>query len=151
MIDRYMLMQHLRCHPDPRGNVCSLELTELRCCKNMMQFLISSAENSWRVLGGSVSSQAVALNEVTTSEPTILVLGSEGTGLRALVERSCTQLVKISGNIPVHVSAGLEDVETEEFQSFLAVEGLNVSVAAGVMLHHLIGTNNSKTTVDVEA
>ncbi|KAB1222686.1 hypothetical protein CJ030_MR2G007443 [Morella rubra] len=30
----------------------------------------------------------------------------------------------------------------EEFRSFLAVESLNVSVAAGVLLHHLIGSNH---------
>ena len=29
-----------------------------------------------------------------------------------------------------------------EFGSFLAVESLNVSVAAGVLLHHLIGNND---------
>ncbi|XP_076917980.1 uncharacterized protein LOC143578211 [Bidens hawaiensis] len=127
-----------------KASAGSLELTELRSCKNMMQFLASSAENGWRVLGGSVSSRAMAIKEVTTDEPTILVLGSEGTGLRPLVERSCTQLVKIPGNMPVHLSAGLEDVETK---SFVAVESLNVSVAAGVLLHHLAG---SKTAVNVE-
>lgn len=133
-----------------KASAGSLELMELRCCKNMMQFLVSSAENGWRVLGGSVASRAIPLNEVASGSPTILVLGSEGTGLRPLVERSCTQLIKIPGNIPVDVSAGVEDdAETlvtnpncsgEEFRSFLAVESLNVSVAAGVLLHHLIGS-----------
>nr|GEW34776.1 rRNA methyltransferase 1, mitochondrial [Tanacetum cinerariifolium] len=99
-----------------KASAGSLELTELRSCKNMMQFLVSSAENGWRVIGGSVAPRAVGLNEVTTGEPTILVLGSEGTGLRPLVERSCTQLVKIPGNIPVHLGPGLEDAETEGLQ-----------------------------------
>lgn len=127
-----------------KASAGSLELTELRSCKNMMQFLVSSAENGWRVLGGSVSSRAMPLGEVAAGEPTVLVLGSEGMGLRPLVERSCTQLVKIPGNIPVHLSVGSEDGEAEEFRSFLAVESLNVSVAAGVLLNHLVGTNNSK-------
>ncbi|KAM7515456.1 hypothetical protein LguiA_005039 [Lonicera macranthoides] len=127
-----------------KASAGSLELTELRSCKNMMQFLVSSAENGWRVLGGSVSSRAVSLNEVASGEPTILVLGSEGTGLRPLVERSCTQLIKIPGNVAVNVGPGFEDVETvgEDFRSFMAVESLNVSVAAGVLLHHLIGSNS---------
>lgn len=138
-----------------KASAGALELTELRSCKNMMQFLVSSAENGWRVLGGSVSLKAVPLNEIGTGEPTILVLGSEGTGLRPLVERSCTELIRISGNIPVNVSAGFEDAETaemdqrgsgEEFQSFMAVESLNVSVAAGVLLHHLVGSNKSNTS-----
>uniref|UniRef100_A0A6N2KRF8 rRNA methyltransferase 1, mitochondrial n=1 Tax=Salix viminalis TaxID=40686 RepID=A0A6N2KRF8_SALVM len=135
-----------------KASAGSLELMELRYCKNMMQFLVSSAENGWRVLGGSVSSKAVSLIEVLPGQPTILVLGSEGTGLRPLVERSCTQLVRIPGNIPVDATVGGGDVvEGEEinlecssagFRSFLAVESLNVSVAAGVLLHHLIGNNN---------
>nr|KYP67481.1 hypothetical protein KK1_023823 [Cajanus cajan] len=136
-----------------KASAGSLELMELRYCKNMMQFLVSSAENGWRVLGGSVSSKAISLNEVVPGLPTILVLGSEGTGLRPLVERSCTQLVRIPGNIPFDSSNNELDGENgglnsqssgKEFLSFLAVESLNVSVAAGVLLHHLIG----KTLVD---
>ncbi|KAF5748540.1 hypothetical protein HS088_TW04G00495 [Tripterygium wilfordii] len=134
-----------------KASAGSLELMELRYCKNMMQFLASSAENGWRVLGGSVSSKAVPLNEITPGAPTILVLGSEGTGLRPLVERSCTQLVRIPGNISVDVTVGeVDDIEPaeesvgctgNEFRAFMAVESLNVSVAAGVLLHHFIGNN----------
>lgn len=125
-----------------KASAGSLELMELRSCKNMMQFLVNSSENGWRVIGGSVSSKAVSINEVEPNLPTILVLGSEGTGLRPLVERSCTDLVKIPGNMPC-VNEGIADVEKEDFRSFLAVESLNVSVAAGVLLHHLIGRSYS--------
>ncbi|KAJ6435456.1 hypothetical protein OIU84_000608 [Salix udensis] len=106
-----------------KASAGSLELMELRYCKNMMQFLVSSAENGWRVLGGSVSSKAVSLSEFESP-----------------------------GNIPVDATVGGGDVvEGEEinlecstagYRSFLAVESLNVSVAAGVLLHHLIGNNN---------
>ncbi|KAJ4840010.1 hypothetical protein Tsubulata_035113 [Turnera subulata] len=140
-----------------KASAGSLELMELRYCKNMMQFLVSSAENGWRVIGGSVSSKAVPLNDILPGAPTILVLGSEGTGLRPLVERSCTQLVRIPGNIPVDVTVGgTDDVDAQEtnpdwssreFQSFLAVESLNVSVAAGVLLHHFTGSKNDETCV----
>ncbi|CAH9143743.1 unnamed protein product [Cuscuta epithymum] len=133
-----------------KASAGSLELMEVRSCKNMMQFLTSSSENGWRVLGGSVSSRAVPLTEVERGIPTVLVLGSEGTGLRPLVERSCTQLVRIPGSIPVDVRAKGEDedVVDEEtdsegssgnFKTYMAVESLNVSVAAGVLLHYLIG------------
>lgn len=141
-----------------KASAGSLELMELRYCKNMMQFLVSSAENGWRVLGGSVSSKAISLNEIEPGPPTILVLGSEGTGLRPLVERSCTQLVKIAGNIPSDLSTGdeLEGESTglnrespgKEFLSFLAVESLNVSVATGVLLHHLIGKRSVDSLPD---
>lgn len=134
-----------------KASAGSLELMELRACKNMMQFLSSSAENGWRVLGGSVSSRAVPLSEIAPGAPTVLVLGSEGTGLRPLVERSCTQLIKIPGSLPLDtVATGDEDTDSVDirgqvFPSFLAVESLNVSVAAGVMLHHLIGSNYDKS------
>ncbi|KAK1377656.1 tRNA/rRNA methyltransferase, SpoU [Heracleum sosnowskyi] len=143
-----------------KASAGSLELMELRSCKNMMQFLVSSADNGWRVLGGSVAPKAIPLDEVVPGSPTILVLGSEGTGLRPLVERSCTQLIKIPGNIPVDVSAGVEDDDetsesnqkcsAEEFRSFLAVESLNVSVAAGVLLHHLIGSKGDSQIQEAE-
>lgn len=138
-----------------KASAGSLELMELRSCKNMMQFLSKSVENGWRVLGGSVSSRAIPLNDVATGEPTILVLGSEGSGLRPLVEKSCTQLIKIPGDIPLGIPAvGIEgeDIDgrddrcsDEEFRSFMAVESLNVSVAAGVLLYHLVG--NSKCSL----
>lgn len=126
-----------------KASAGSLELMEIRSCKNMMQFLSNSIENGWRVLGGSVSSRAVPLNEVLPGEPTLLVLGSEGTGLRPLVERSCTQLIRIDGNLQEGESEGKE---REDFRSYLAVESLNVSVAAGVLLHHLIGNRYDKKT-----
>ncbi|CAA0840428.1 tRNA/rRNA methyltransferase (SpoU) family protein [Striga hermonthica] len=119
-----------------KASAGALELTELRSCRNMMRFLGSSAENGWRVLGGSVSPRAVPIGDVGPDKPTILVLGSEGTGLRPLVERSCSELIRIPGNQPV----GLVDEGADSgCREFLAVESLNVSVAAGVMLHHLIG------------
>ncbi|XP_078446735.1 tRNA/rRNA methyltransferase (SpoU) family protein [Wolffia australiana] len=124
-----------------KASAGSLEMIELRSCKNMMQFLASSAENGWRVLGGSVSSKAVPLGEVRTGVPTVLVMGSEGVGLRPLVERSCTDLVRICGG-----NAGGDGEEDggkisagRDSRPFLAVDSLNVSVAAGVLLYHLAG------------
>lgn len=133
-----------------KASAGSLELMELRYCKNMMQFLLSSAENGWRVLGGSVSSKAVSLDEIVPGPPTILVLGSEGTGLRPLVEKSCTDLVRIPGNIHAELTASELDGEAtgNEFQLFLAVESLNVSVAAGVLIHHLIGKKLEESLPD---
>ncbi|XP_026666140.2 rRNA methyltransferase 1, mitochondrial-like [Phoenix dactylifera] len=132
-----------------KASAGSLELIELLSCKNMMQFLSSSIENGWRVLGGSVSSRAIPLNEVEAGVPTILVLGSEGSGLRALVERTCTELIKIPGFMPGWVGTTEMDAQEkvqinsgQDLKSFHAVESLNVSVAAGVFLYHLIGHNS---------
>jgi 21S rRNA (GM2251-2'-O)-methyltransferase len=132
-----------------KASAGSLELIELLSCRNMMQFLSSSAENGWRVLGGTIANKAVPLSEVDTGVPTILVLGSEGTGLRPLVERSCTDLVKIPGNVDGLIGGADADTDAREdgdnfsgnpgSKSFFAVESLNVSVAAGVLLYHLAG------------
>ncbi|XP_068642488.1 uncharacterized protein [Aristolochia californica] len=135
-----------------KASAGALELVELRSCKNMMQFLTSSNENGWRVLGGSVSPRAISLNDVKTGVPTILVLGSEGSGLRPLVERSCTQLIRIPGSLPIEAPALQADDQVQtgrEYLSFLAVESLNVSVATGVLLYHLVG--NSASLVDTVA
>lgn len=131
-----------------KASAGSLELMELWYCKNMMKFLASSAENGWRVLGGSVSSRSIPVDAVSPGPPTILVLGSEGTGLRPLVERSCTELIRIPGNIPVDITAENNDGEAKEFRSFMAVESLNVSVAAGVLLHHFIGDNYKRDQIE---
>lgn len=130
-----------------KASAGSLELIEVRCCKNMMRFLSSSAENGWRVIGGSISSKSIPVNDVTPGAPTILVLGSEGIGLRPLVERSCTELIRIPGSIPVDIAAGTSDglepanidrrSYAGDFRPFTAVDSLNVSVAAGVLLYHL--------------
>ncbi|KAG8055483.1 hypothetical protein GUJ93_ZPchr0001g33063 [Zizania palustris] len=134
-----------------KASAGSLELIELLSCRNMMQFLSSSAENGWRVLGGTVAPKAIPLSEVAPGEPTILVLGSEGTGLRPLVERSCSHLVRIPGNVDGSVVGVDTDTDAGEegddysgnhdMKSFLAVESLNVSVAAGVLLYHLARKN----------
>ena len=60
--------------------------------------------------------------------------------------------VRIPGNIPVDIAAReVDDMEPtevdsgrlgEEFRSFLAVESLNVGVAAGVLLHHLTDSSH---------
>jgi 21S rRNA (GM2251-2'-O)-methyltransferase len=132
-----------------KASAGSLELIELLSCRNMMQFLSSSAENGWRVLGGTIANKAIPLSEVDIGVPKILVLGSKGTGLRPLVERSCTDLVNIPGNVDGLIGGVDADIDAGEeggsfssnpgLKSFFAVESLNVSVAAGVLLYHLAG------------
>ncbi|EJK54701.1 hypothetical protein THAOC_25651, partial [Thalassiosira oceanica] len=68
------------------------------------------------------------LDEVDPSSPTVLVLGSEGRGLRALVARSCTGFVGIPGGGVASSGDGTQS----------GVDSLNVSVTGGILLWHFV-------------
>ena len=74
------------------------------------------------------------LHEVEASAPTILVLGSEGRGLRTLVARACTGFVSIPGA----GGAGVAGDEGEGGTTQAGVDSLNVSVTGGIMLWHFL-------------
>lgn len=77
---------------------------------------------SVQVLGADAGRNALPCGSVRTDQPTVLVMGSEGYGLRTNVKRACTSLVEIPAGL------GLDaDV----------LDSLNVSVATGVLLHTL--------------
>lgn len=117
----------------------ALEVMEIQSCRNMMKFLETSVGNGWRAVGASSEMKAVPIQELEPGFPTILVLGNEGRGLRTNVKRSCTELVSIKGfgspfvpNFDSDLSEGSRDDELQ------AVDSLNVSVAAGILLHDLL-------------
>mmetsp|Transcript_15107 Transcript_15107/g.33044 ORF Transcript_15107/g.33044 Transcript_15107/m.33044 type:complete len:590 (+) Transcript_15107:163-1932(+) len=66
--------------------------------------------------------------------PTILVLGSEGHGLRSLVARSCTEFVRISGG----GESAAEEGQDATDDSPAGVDSLNVSVTGGILLWQLL-------------
>ena len=103
---------------------------------NMPQFLAACSANGWTVLGADMGDGAAAAggavpcSDVTVTGPTILVLGSEGEGLRTNVLRACDRLVCV----PRGAAPG--DAVAAEALAFM--DSLNVSVAAGVVLHSLL-------------
>ena len=58
--------------------------------------------------------------------PTILVLGNEGSGVRASVLKICTHLVKVDR---APCAAGNEE---------LSMDSLNVSATGGIVLYHFL-------------
>ncbi|KAF3639759.1 hypothetical protein FXO38_22484 [Capsicum annuum] len=81
------------------------------------------------------------LEPIVPAAPTILVLGNEETELRPLVESSDTELVRILENISVDIIAGQDEyaecdnsISGQNYRSFMAVESLNISVAAGKII-----------------
>ncbi|MCO5609074.1 hypothetical protein L7F22_063296 [Adiantum nelumboides] len=144
-----------------KASAGALEVMELRSCKNMMKFLNRSTENGWRVVGGSAAGMGVSsVTELPRGLPTILVLGGEGKGLRTNVKMSCSELVSIpglalaSGGKRGSLTTKDADIDAEDKkhrpvlrgvrENFIAVESLNVSVAAGILLHELL--NNQAAT-----
>jgi len=106
----------------------AMEQMVVHAVDDMVTFLRASQLNGWRVLGAAGRNDALPLRSVATNEPTLLVLGSEGKGLRTNVIKACSGLVKIESKPRATRSAGDEDLDS-----------LNVSVAGAILLYHLLG------------
>lgn len=117
--------------PSPTVSAASagaLELVDLYSTSNLPRTLAAAESDGFRIVGASASVPRdlnvplYELQEISEmSGPTILVLGSEGHGLRSLVAKSCTEFVKVPGA----VDAG-------------GVDSLNVSVTGGILLWHFL-------------
>ena len=102
----------------------AMELSPVFAARNLPRTLEAAKESGWQVVGAALDN-SVSPSELPHTEPTVLVLGSEGHGLRTMVQRACTALVRIPG--------GTSDVEDAEL-----VDSLNVSVAGGILLYSLL-------------
>ena len=93
---------------------------ELRAVGFCTVALTLTAQSSSGATAG-VTSNSVLLADVAPASRTALVLGSEGTGLTAVVQQACS----VRAYIPMQLSAG--------------VDSLNVSVAAAIACYALFG------------
>ncbi|GMI01599.1 hypothetical protein TrVE_jg9813 [Triparma verrucosa] len=103
----------------------AMELVDLKVCNNMVHCLMDAKEKGWRILIADAKKSGGEYDERSVKEwewdvPTVLVLGSEGDGVRSVVKRCCDGVVSVDG--------GGEDVDS-----------LNVSVSAGILIHHFMG------------
>lgn len=112
----------------------ALEVTQVWSTSNLPRTLNKAQEDGLRIIGASTSVppgeeiQVYELNELPEDDrPTLLVLGSEGSGLRTLVARACTEFVQIPG--------ANNDIDEEDASG---VDSLNVSVTGGILLWHLL-------------
>lgn len=125
----------------------ALELCQVYSTSNLPRTLNAAKENGWRVLGAAASAPSGMIDETTgeeaacqdlneidvdNSKPTILVLGSEGHGLRNLVSRACTGFVRVPG---------CGALNNNDDGSQAGVDSLNVSVTGGIMLWHFLSGN----------
>jgi 21S rRNA (GM2251-2'-O)-methyltransferase len=150
-----------------KASAGALEVMEVQSCRNMVKFLDMSVQNGWRAVGASFESQAHAVRDLAPGLPTILVLGNEGRGLRTNVRRVCSDLVCIAGvaskrplqdfsqrQSPSKELKMVDGIAAEEPVKFLgylagpaAVDSLNVSVAAGILLHELLAQSVYPTSL----
>jgi 21S rRNA (GM2251-2'-O)-methyltransferase len=110
-----------------------LEVIELHSCNSLPRTLLDAREKGWLVLGAAAGQSSKSCRDVAVAQPTVLVVGSEGFGLRTNVRRACDQLVRVDMGISRRDSV---------------VDSLNVSVATGILLHQLLGAAGGAAVVD---
>jgi 21S rRNA (GM2251-2'-O)-methyltransferase len=118
----------------------ALELLTVFSTSNLPRTLAAAEQDGFVVLGASSSARDLDTPvydlqnlpfESFRGRPTVLVLGSEGSGLRHLVAKSCTHFVRIP-------CGGEGDEMGGEEASILGVDSLNVSVTGGILLWRLL-------------
>jgi tRNA G18 (ribose-2'-O)-methylase SpoU len=90
--------------------------------------LFAGPWKGWRVIAMDVTNTATDLKELPSGVPTLVVVGSEGRGLREAVRAACGQTVTIANpnaSASGELAAGV-------------VDSLNVSNAVACTLYHLL-------------
>ena len=121
----------------------ALELLDVYSASSLPRTLGSARDDGFRIVGAaSTKPRAISDDEdvqiydlqnlpLVDDRPTLLVLGSEGHGLRTLVARLCTDFVRIPNG------DGFEEGDQHDGTSS-TVDSLNVSVTGGILLWHLL-------------
>jgi 21S rRNA (GM2251-2'-O)-methyltransferase len=133
----------------------ALEVVDVHSTTNLPRTLNQAKDDGFRIIGASASVPSTSgptedgtppplydlqdlpvRNDEGDNRPILLVMGSEGHGLRTLVAKACTEFVRI----PSGMGGGsdLIDEDDEDNSSEAGVDSLNVSVSAGIMLWHLL-------------
>ena len=105
-----------------KASAGAVEEAPVYAVPNLPKALEEARAQGWRVLGAGVGENSVPVSGLDPTQPSVLVVGSEGEGLRTTVRRACDALVQ--------VGAPCEDS---------GVDSLNVGVAGAILLHHLLG------------
>lgn len=128
----------------------ALELLDVYSTSSLPRTLSSALDDGFRVIGAaSTKPRAIEDDEsvqlydlqdlpLHDERPTLLVLGSEGHGLRTLVAKLCTDFVRI----PRGDDQGMDDDDNDDEDGGGSTRGvvdsLNVSVTGGILLWHLL-------------
>lgn len=109
-----------------KASAGAMEVMTVHAARNLPRTLEAAKEAGWQVAGAALK-DSVEPEALAPTEPTILVLGSEGHGLRTNVLRACSALVRIPRGESAAAAGDAMDVDS-----------LNVSVAGGILLYSLL-------------
>ncbi|KAK9842489.1 hypothetical protein WJX81_002376 [Elliptochloris bilobata] len=112
-----------------KASAGAMERMDVFSCASMPRSLTQAASRGWHVIGAGSEPSAVDCRGFKLSRPAVLVVGSEGRGLRPVCRRICEDVLRIA---PAPWASGAEREVPE------GVDSLNVSVATGILLHHLL-------------
>jgi len=86
---------------------------------NLSDSLLRCRDEGYTVIGTALSDEAVDFRGIARPERLVLVLGSEGEGMRSLSQKRCEFIVKIPGRP--------------------GTQSLNVNASAAILLQHFVG------------
>lgn len=108
-----------------KASAGAMEWMSIQYCKSMPRFLTKCLETDMAVISLSLSNQSMNLKEFRLTKPSILVVGSEGYGLRRMVEDLSNYRVRIPTADPRLLRQA-------------GVDSLNASNAVAIALFHLM-------------
>lgn len=111
-----------------KASAGAMELMTIHAVRNMTRFLQNSQRQGWYILGASMEEDTTDIESIHPSVPVVLVLGSEGFGLRSNVHNVCDGFVAIQRR--------LSTVCQSNVASNL-IDSLNVGVAGGILMEQL--------------
>lgn len=120
-----------------KASAGAVEALPIHSATNLPRTLAMAVEAGWQVVGASAAPTSVSCQQFAMTRPTILVMGSEGAGLRTNVQRCCDTLLRIDA-APAHSHQQRPAVPVPE-----VLDSLNVSVATGILLHHVISSSTA--------
>eukprot|EP00088_Acartia_fossae_P067237 TRINITY_DN8382_c0_g1_i7.p1 TRINITY_DN8382_c0_g1~~TRINITY_DN8382_c0_g1_i7.p1 ORF type:complete len:313 (-),score=35.80 TRINITY_DN8382_c0_g1_i7:318-1256(-) len=120
----------------------ALEMMSIFALRNPVTFLQDLKEKNWQILALSTPNPSLKdtrqLNQVGSGDkPTILVIGSEGIGIPAEVLQCADTGIYIPSLQQCRNDTIVENDPGECF-----VDSVNVSVATGIAIHHLVSTRS---------
>lgn len=123
-----------------KASAGAMELAPVHSCRSLPQTLEDAKSKGWQIIGASAEEGAVPCSTFHLTQPSILVMGNEGYGLRTTVKRQCDVLLKIGGGQGAGMAAWQGIGGTTGGMGSQLVESLNVSVATGILIHDLLAS-----------